>query len=110
MTIAAKLYRLLFSYFTANRITAIYLLRKDSMPTGYLSELYVDKKLIGYALDTLPFTDTTVVVNRNRFTADEFTFKHVDGVVCLEPNSQLLSQLAPSVKVTVDSTRMAMEF
>lgn len=92
-----------------NKIKAVYLNRKDKLTTGYVSELYIDDKFVCYALDTFDLDIKRFYLAKDSIVVDEFDQPHHDGILVLEPTSQLFDRLASGIDVTIDSRHMAIE-
>ncbi len=88
-------------------VDSLLLVRKDKLTTGYVSEVYIDKRYAGVALDN--FMAKEVILAKSLIVADEFNYHHTDNVLVLEPNSPVLATLAKTVKISINSDYMAME-
>ncbi len=88
-------------------VDSLLLVRKDKLTTGYVSEVYIDKRYVGVALDN--FMAKEVLLAKSLIVADEFTYRHIDTVLVLEPNSTILPMLAKMVKISINSDYMALQ-
>lgn len=101
--------QLLRQWLDGNKVKTIYLIRKDRLTTGYVSELYIDGKFNGYALDTFGLETKRLRLRRNQLITDEFDQPHCDNLLVLDPLSRIADRLASVVDVDIDSNHMALE-
>ncbi len=103
----------MFNYITTwldrNKVKTIYLIRKDKLTTGFVSDLYIDGKNSGYALDTFGLETKRLRLRRSDIVTDEFDQPHIDNLLVLDPLSGVGDRLASVVDVDVDSNHMALE-
>lgn len=103
------MFNLIARWLDGKKVKAIYLIRKDKLTTGYVSDLYIGARFSGYALDTFGLETKQLRLRRSVIVTDEFDQPHYDNLLVLDPLARVYDQLASVVDVTVDSDHMAIE-